>query len=428
MTMIRRQPALSLFSSILLVFLAACNTAPTATPALSPPRTDNNQSDCTILFGAAVPLTGKTSQEGKWVRDGYNLYVEKINAAGGFEVGPRRCAVEIKYYDDMSDPDTSAQLVERLITEDHVNLLLGTYSTDTVFAGTAVAEKYQIPMVEAGGSGIKIFARGYRYVFGMLPPAPSFFQSIIDLVLATDPTVSTVALLVEDEGFSTEVANGAAAYAQEKGLTVVYRETYPKNTSNVTGHIRAIRALQPDLVFGAGHFTDSVLVLKTAKAEGLNAKLFAFTVGPTSQGFRDVLAADARYVVGTGAWTEAMKFQGDDVFGTPQAFGEAMRAKYGVDVYATVPYQAAAAAAGLEAYRRAIQAAGTYEDPQAVRDALAALNFNSFYGNVAFSPEGIILKPMAVVQIGVDDQLYTVYPLDARNAEFLFPVPRWDQR
>jgi branched-chain amino acid transport system substrate-binding protein len=412
-----------------LLILAACR--PSATPPSLPvhqPPGSTAQSECTILFGAALSLTGKTAQEGKWVQDGYNLYAEKINAAGGFRVGERRCQIEIRYYDDTSDPETSARRVEKLITEDQVHLLLGSYSTDIIFAGSAMAEQHQIPMVEAGGAGIKIFARGYRYIFGMFPPAPTFLRSIIDLVLSTDPTVTTLALLVEDDGFATEAANGAAAYAQEKGLTVVYRETYPKNVQDVSAQVSAVQLLQPDLVLGAGHLADSILILKTAKAQGLNAKLFGFSVGPTSKEFRDALGVDARYVVGTGPWTETMQFRGDDLFGTPHAFGDAMRAKYGAGVYATVPYQAAAAAAALEAYRRAIEAAGTYEDRQAVRDALAGLNFNSFYGTVAFSPEGMILKPMSVVQIGPDDQLYTVYPLDARNGSFIFPTPRWDQR
>lgn len=413
-----------------LLWMAACTPAPASRPAPASPQpaAPGAQPECTIRFGAAVSLSGKTAQEGKWIRDGYDLYLEKINAAGGFTVGARKCQIAITYYDDGSDPETSARLVEKLVLEDKVNLLLGTYSTDTVFAGSAAAEKHQIPMVQAGGSGIKIFARGFRYIFGLLPPAPTFLRSVIDLTLSTDPTVSTVALLVEDEGFSIEVANGAAAYAQEKGLTVVYRQQYPRNTDDVSEYVSAVRALQPDLVFGAGHFADSVLVLKTAKALGLNAKLFGFTVGPTSQAFRDALGRDARYVVGIGPWTEAMNFQGDDVFGTPRAFGKAMRAKYGTEVYATVPYQAAAAAAALETYRRAIEAAGTYEDPLAVRDALAALDFDSFYGRVAFSPEGIILKPMSVVQIGPDDQLYTVYPPTARNGDFIFPAPPWERR
>jgi branched-chain amino acid transport system substrate-binding protein len=415
--------------ALTLLLLAACAPAQTtAPPATHSSASLGPQPDCTLLFGAALSFTGKTAREGQWIQDGYDLYAEAVNAAGGFWVGERRCAIQIKYYDDASNPELSAQLVEKLITEDRVNLLLGPYSTDNVFAASAVAEKYQIPMVEAGGSGIKIFARGYRYIFGMFPPAPTYLRSIIDVVLAADPTVSTLALLVEEEGFATEAANGVAAYAQEKGLTVVYRETYPKNASDVSALVGAIKALQPDLMIGAGHLQDSILIMQTAKAQGLNAKLFGFSVGPTSKEFRDALGPDARYAVGAGPWTEAMRFVGDDLFGTPTAFAEAMRAAYGADTYASVPYQAAAAAAAIEAYRRAIEAAGTYEDPQAVREALANLNVNSFYGNIAFSPEGIILKPIGVVQIGADDQLYTVYPPDAKNGEFVFPAPLWDER
>lgn len=411
-----------LLRCLLCVLLWGSGCTDAATPANDGSMTAPATSACVIRFGAALSLSGKTAQEGEWIRDGYTLAAAQINDKGGIRVDEQTCRVHLELVDDGADPQRSALLVEQLIQERQVNLLLGGYGTDVIFAASAVAEKYQIPMVEAGGSGIKIFARGYRYIFGLLPPAPNFLHPVIDLAVTTDPTVQTIALLVEEDGFAQEVANGAAAYAQEKGLSVVLRATYAPKSTDVAALMAQTKALQPDLVLGAGHLSDSILLVKTARKVGLATRLFAFSVGPTSRQFRQALGVDAHYIVGVGPWTEAMKFVGDDHFGTPLAFAQKVRATYDPETYATVPYQTAAAAAALETYRQAIEAAGTYEDPQAVRDALAALNFNSFYGPIAFSPEGIILRPMAVVQIGPDDLLYTVYPADARTGQLLYPM------
>ena len=56
---------------------------------------------------------------------GYELWKEAVNNAGGIPVGGSRYLVDIRYYDDQSSGDTSAQLAEKLITEDKVNFLLG---------------------------------------------------------------------------------------------------------------------------------------------------------------------------------------------------------------------------------------------------------------------------------------------------------------
>lgn len=406
--------------------IAACQPAAApSTPA--PAQSAAPSGDCTITFGAAVSLTGKTAKEGGYLKDGYELFKEEINKAGGFKLGKQQCPIDIKYYDDASDPDTSAQLVEKLVTEDKVDLLLGPYGTNPTFSASAIAEKYEIPMIEGGGAGLKIFNRGYKYIFGTLPAAPYYLRSVLDAVAAKDPAAKKVAILVENDGFSIEVADGAAAYAQENGFTVVYKEQYPSNTQDVSSLITVVKAKAPDVILGAGHAADAILIMKGLKDQKVNAKAYAFSVGPTSPDFRTTLLKDADFVLGIGPWTEAMKFQGADVFGTPQKFADMMRARYGADAYKTVPYQAASGAAALLAYQKAIEAAGTKE-AKAVREALAKLDLPSFYGTLKFTPEGILVKPMGVVQLNPDGETYTVFPADAANGEFLYPAKAWDQR
>ncbi len=400
---------------------APAQPAQPAAPAAAP------AGDCKITFGAAVSLTGKTAKEGGYVKDGYELFKEEINKAGGFKMGSQQCQIDIKYYDDASDPDTSAQLVEKLVTEDKVDLLLGPYGTNPTFSASAIAEKYEIPMIEGGGAGLKIFDRGYKYIFGTLPAAPFYLRSVLDAVASKDPAAKNVAILVENDGFSIEVADGVEAYAKEKGFNVVYKEQYPANTQDVSSLITAVKSKAPDIVLGAGHAADAILIMKGLKDQKVNAKAYAFSVGPTSPDFRKTLEKDADFVLGIGPWTEAMKFQGEDVFGTPKKFADMMRARYGEDAYKTVPYQAASAAAALFAYQKAIETAGT-KGAKAVREALAKLDLQSFYGTIKFSAEGIIVKPMGVVQLNPDGKTYTVFPADAANGEFLYPAKAWDQR
>src|SRR6185503_5311349 len=134
----------------------------------------------------------------------------------------------------------------------------------------------------------------------------------IDCVRAKDPSIKTVAILGENESFSKEVAGGAAEYAKEKGMDIVYNELYPTNAQDVSSLLTAIKGKGADLILGSGHLQDSLLIVKQAKDLGLNPKAIGFSVGPSSPEFRANLGKSADYVYGATQWTEALRYSGDD--------------------------------------------------------------------------------------------------------------------
>jgi len=240
----------------------------------------------TIVFGAAISITGKTAKEGGYTRDGYQIAIDKINETGGIKVGGKTYKLELKYYDDETKPERTAQLIEKLINEDKVNLILGPYGSSPTGTAAPLAERYKIPMVEANGSAEAIFSKGYKYTFMILSPAKLYLRGIIDAVRAKDPSAKTVAILGENEAFSKEVAGGAAEYAKEKGMTVVYDELYPTNAQDVSALLTAIKGKNPDIILGSGHLQDSLLIVKQSKDLGVSPKAMGFSVGPSSPEFR----------------------------------------------------------------------------------------------------------------------------------------------
>src|SRR5262245_1300020 len=75
----------------------------------------------TIVFGAAISITGKTAKEGEYTRDGYQFAIDTINQLGGIKVGNKSYKVALKYYDDESKSERTAQLFEKLVNADKVN-------------------------------------------------------------------------------------------------------------------------------------------------------------------------------------------------------------------------------------------------------------------------------------------------------------------
>jgi len=380
----------------------------------------------TIVFGAAISITGKTAKEGEYTRDGYQFAVDKINELGGIKVGGKTYRVELKYYDDETKPERTAQLIEKLINEDKVNLILGPYGSSPTGTAAPIVERYKIPMVEANGSAEAIFSKGYKYTFMILSPAKNYLRGVIDTILAKDPSVKTVAILGENEAFSKEVAGGAADFAKEKGLDVVYYELYPTNAQDVSALLTAIKGKNPHIILGSGHLQDSLLIVKQAKDLGVSPRAMGFSVGPSSPEFRANLGKAADYVFGATQWTEVLKYNGEDAWKTPKAFGDAFRSKH--PNYKIVPYQVAESAVAVIAYQKAIEKAGTIE-PTKVRDSLAALDIMTFYGRIKFDSRGVnVYKPMAAEQYQPDGNKYTVWPFDVAEKPALYPMPPWDKR
>src|SRR5262249_16073948 len=226
----------------------------------------------------------------------------------------------------------------------------------TTGPAAASRECYRIPMVEANGAAESIFSKGYKYTFMILAPAKNYLRGVMETILAKDPTIKTVAVLGENEAFSKEVAAGAVVFAREKGLEVVYDELYPTNAQDVSALLTAIKGTNPHVILGSGHLQDSLLIVKQAKDLNVHPRAMGFSVGPSSPEFRANLGKAADYIFGATQWTEALKYDGEDPWKTPKAFGDAFRAKY--PAYKIIPYQVAESAVAVVAYQKAIEKAG----------------------------------------------------------------------
>ncbi len=379
--------------------------------------------DGTLLFGAPLSLTGSTAKEGGLTRDGYELWKETYNGAGGIRAGSKRYRIETKYYDDESNAQKSATLAEKLINEDKINFLLGPYGTSATLQVSTVAEKSKIPMIEGNGAAESIFEQGYQYTFGVLSPARSYLRGVVDMALAQNPRPVTVAILSADDPFSVEVADATKQYAESKGLQVIYYQKYPNASTDLRAPVTEAKAKNPDLFLNSGHFQESVAIMQQAKELGFNAKGFGFSVGPSLPDFESTLKEAANYVFGGTQWTPALKYNGDDLFKTPENYNAVYTKRFGYEP----SYQSAESTACGVAFVKAIEKAGTIE-PKAVRDAIAKLDFMSFYGQIKFDSRGInIYKPMAVEQWQSGKKV-TVWPPEAANGKPIWPTPPWDKR
>lgn len=437
----RRLLTLLAISVVLAFLLAACTSAepeeePTAVsvapaPTEPPPAVEEEpteemveeSAECvgTITLGAAVSETGRFAREGKDTRQGYNTWLDWVNNEyGGIKVGDDCYNVEIIAYDDEGDADTAANLVERLITDDEVDFLLGPYSSGLTMSTSAIAEKYGIIMVEGNGASESIFERGFENIFAVLTPAGNYTQSALKAL--ADKGAKSVVIAYEDTAFPTSVGQGAERWAEEYGLEVLAVETYPLEIADVTAIMTKFRDLDPDVFVGGGHFNDALLFVKAAEELGFTPDAMIITVGPSNPDFAAEVGNSANYLLGPTQWEATMSWE-DEYFGTPAEFAERYEGLWGEPP----TYQAAESTATPLALQLAIEQAGSL-DMDAVRQALYDLDVITFYGPINFDETGKnAAKPMGTIQIQ-DGVINVVAPTEAAVTELMFPMPPWEEK
>ncbi len=393
----------------------------TAGPALSKVEGD------TITLGAAVSVTGKYSTNGKHTMNGYNLAVETINAAGGVKVGGKSYKLKIIYYDDESTPARGAQLAERLINQDGIKFLLGPYSSGLTKAIAPVTEKYKIPMVEGNGASRSLFTQGYKYLFAVLSTSEQYLAEAINLAAekaladGRKPETLTVALAFENDPFSQDVRAGVMDDVSRYGMKIVVDDKLPKELNDMSATLTKVKAVKPDILVISGHSKGAATAIKQIAQMKVDVPMLAITHCEAAKVI-DKFGADADYTLCATQWAETMSYR-DDTFGSAGDYSNTFNKKFGY----TPPYQSAESSAAVLTFVDAFQRAGSF-DTDKVRDALAATEMQTFYGNIKFDESGKnTAKPMALRQIQ-GGKLKVVAPSKWAAAELIHPRPKWSER
>lgn len=387
------------------------------TSTAGPGADQNPGSQPTLTLGAAISMSGSLVKEGGYLRDGYELWKEKVNAAGGIQIGGQKYKVDIKYYDDKSDTETSVKLTEKLITEDNVKILLGPFGSGITNATAAVGEKYKALTIAAMANSDAIYRRGFKYIFSILPLAST--QARPALELAKDKGLTTVAIVTPDDLWPKTVAEGAKSLAEGMGLQVVYFQAYPKGASDLSSVINQIKAKNPDVLVGTGYLNEITLMTRQMKELQLNPKIVAFSGATTYVDYAKGLGKDADGVMGLDWWTPATNWKGG-LWPDAATYAKEFEAKYKYPAQ----YTSAAGSAAGEVLRLALEKAGGVE-PEQVRQALLQLDTEIFFGRYKFDDRGTNTSGSAAAVQIQDGQYRVVYPKAVQETQPIFPKRPW---
>lgn len=287
---------------ILIMTIAACQSAPASDTAASEP----------IVIGASLPLSGRFEGPGLGNQRGYEVWAAMVNEAGGLLGRP----VELIILDNGSDRDKASAQYEKLITEDKVDLVVGPFSAYLVIPTSEVAAKYGYAFVEPAGGSPEVFNRGLTNVF-FAQPAPAVRQAglftIYLLGLSDDLRPETFAIATQDDTFTLAVMERFETLLINAGLELVLKEVYPPEQTDFSSIAEQVAELDPDVIIGGTLFEDSVAQIKAYQSTNYQPRFAFFTSGPSVPNpFYESLGDATEGIFSAVSWfPEASEYQND---------------------------------------------------------------------------------------------------------------------
>lgn len=381
--------------------------------------------EAVIRFGGSVPMTGPAAETGLNVKFGYDCAVKFINEQmGGVDIGGKKYRVSLNLFDDASDPARATSLIQKQVDEG-VSFFLGSFGSNIVLPTCAITEAAGRIMVQAGGGSDLIFTQGRRRVFGLFPRASRQFASTTAMFKTLQPQPQSIMFIYTNDAFSKVAGEGAKKEVETAGFKTFDSITLPAQVSDVTDALGTVRAANPDVLVCSTHDQVSILIARQMVATNTNVKALFQTLGPQTAAYREALGKYANGVMGASYWDENAAYKGA-IFGSAKDFAAYYRANFKREL----TYHMASGAGCIVAYLEAMKKAGTVTDRNAIRDALASLDLETFYGRIKFTAQGdgdpVLLGPMVIQR--QKNQVTVVYPKEAASAPVIYPAPAWQDR
>src|SRR5262249_28741598 len=231
------------------------------------------------------------------------LWGEHVQRAGGIAVGEggRRRPLRLISLDDASRTERATDNILRLLGDEHVDLLLGPYSSKLTLAAARVTEARGKILWNHGGSSDAIWSSGYRRVVSVPSPASDYLRALPGLAKRRDPHVGRIALLYANRGsFAASVAEGAAEGAKTAGYDAIQRVPFETPLGNAPSLLETALTARPDVLVSVGSFEDDVSIVR--HSESLRGVSTLAVVAAGLDAFHREVDELAEGVIGPSQW------------------------------------------------------------------------------------------------------------------------------
>jgi len=373
-----------LIAIIMVAGLAGCNGGTTSDPTTPPPVTTptpdagnggGEEVEAGVLtLGLIQPLTGPIAFGGQAAANGAIMAAEEINAAGGITIGGRQYTIELIIEDDTGTPRDAAAAASKLIFQDEVPLIMGTFTSSATLAAAEIANEEGVPIISPLSSAIGLTTSGFEYFFrGRVTTHGNVAYGAEAFAQLGFTTVGQLA--INDDWGRGDLVEWPPLW-EPYGVEVVIQETFDQGQTDFYPVLSRILMAQPEAIFVTAS-TEPASMIFTQLRE-LDPDITILTSGgidPTQ-----TLALAGPDVL-EGIW-----FWSVDLPDTPESldFDARYRARFNIEPMSN----AKSGYDVMQIVRIAFENAGTTTDHRAIRDALRQVEFHGIMGHYFFDDTG----------------------------------------
>ncbi|MBT7612306.1 MAG: amino acid ABC transporter substrate-binding protein [Rhodospirillaceae bacterium] len=360
-----------------------------------------------VRIGFSIAQTGLFSQAAPSQMTAYELWRDDVNAAGGLNVAGEQRMVEFVFYDDESDPSKTAQIYEKLITDDQVDLLIAPWGTPSHLALAGVLEAHQFPMVGNTAASVAIREVAPGNIWFPTSAIPDHIGPNL-AALAKQSGVTKVAVIANLLPFAQENLQFLVPALEAEGIEIVVNESYPPDIADMTTLLVEIKESGADGVIALSYPADSFLYQGQATELGVDAPFQFLLVGPTISAFADAFGEGSSGLVTLGHWSPHQ-----DAWPRARPFYDAYVERFGMrpDYLDT-----ALAYMSLEILEQAVAEVGLDHDK--LREVISSGTFETINGPVHFTGVENDTTPTAFLQLQ-DGEMHLVWPASIATADYM---------
>lgn len=352
----------------------------------------SGKSEDVIKVGSIGPLSGPVAVYGVECKNGIELAVEEINAAGGVNGKMLKIVAE----DDEGNPEKSVSAYKKLTTKDGIKLVIGSLTSGCTQAITQLAQAQKVLQIAPAATAPAITDAG-NFIFRTCFIDP--FQGTVGGKFSYETLGSRKAAVLYDIGndYSVGLTDNFVATFESLGGKIVAKESYATGDKDFNAQLTKIKNANPDVVYLPDYYGTVALIAKQLRAQGINTPI----VG--ADGWDGMNNDNAGDEVLNGFYSN--HYATDSTEGAVQKFVEAFQAKYNKvpNAFAALGYDS------VYMLKDAIAAAGS-ADSEAVRDALEKTDGDYVTGHLTFDDKRNPIKSAVMLEvIRKDGALTTAY-------------------
>lgn len=285
-----------------------------ATAALMPLAARADTPD--VAIGIIYPFSGSSAQIGVDAKHAFETAADLINKNYDFDLPLARgeglpglggAKVRLVYADHQADPQTGRAEAERLITQEKVCAVIGTYQSAVAVTVSQTCERYQIPFMSADNSSPSLHRRGLKYYFRAAPHDEMFSKAMFDFfddMKKKGIKIDTLSLFHEDTIFGTDSGNAQLKFAKERGYKVVADIKYHANSPSLSAEVQQLKAANADVLMPSSYTTDGILLVKTMSELGYKPPaIVAQDAGFSEQALYDAVGDKLEGVISRGSFS-----------------------------------------------------------------------------------------------------------------------------